>query len=478
LRRLQADQIGGVPVPEGEYVVRLTAVKQATSRRGHPLRIAVFEVGEGPHGGARIETPVWGHAETLVNAAAGAGGRFSISVYAHRVDGGREYRRVNVEAIRKVGTQGEGVSHQSVEALAVEHIETAAEDFTRCFRCAGSIGSRREIVDWQEQYAAMARCVGGWRAGEVVYLSTFTFTTAIDEHQSENDRKAEAEGKPRKGSLENFHGACFAPLLTFDTDCRDADGKPDPAGCHESAVALVAGLLELGVPPDLIWPFYSGSKGFHVQMPSMLAGAAPAVDFHRISKQFCSIVADQAGVVIDESLYKRLQPLRAPNSRHESSGLYKVRLTLDELIDLPFEEIRGLAEQPRPFDPPSCRCEPVPAVATLWQQSMQAARTATAFTARGTSGAGSDAKITRATWDYLLNGVEPGSRAESHFRAAANLADFGSIEQLVHALMKRPADRGGLPGEEAEAHVESALRRAAARQHPEHEPGRDEAQGN
>jgi hypothetical protein len=462
LQRLRADQHAGMPVPDGEYVARVVQTKQVQGRYGRPRNLAVFEVADGSHAGEKIETPVWGNAERQANLAVGGSTKFHVQVYTLSGDDDRERRRVNVEAIRPVGAPPAEFVDELSEVPNVGQVKAAAAEFTRGFRCVGSIGGRRKVLNWQKSYSDMARCEEGCRGGEVVYLSTFSFTTAIDEHQAKNDKEAEEAGKPKKGSLENYRGPCFAQLLTFDTDCRDADGKPDPAGCQHAAVSLVTTLLELGVPPELIGPFYSGSKGFHVQMPSMLAGAAPGLDFHLVAKEFCTLVADRAGVVIDESLYKKLQPLRAPNSRHHDTELYKVRLSLDELIDLPFDAIRKLAKQPRSFVPSSWQCEPVPAIVSLWQQAMRSVRDAANRPAlRSADGAVGDAKITRATWDYLINGAVPGTRAESHFKAAANLADFAGIEELVQALMKRPAGLCGLPAAEAEAHVESALRRAA-----------------
>jgi len=139
-----------------------------------------------------------------------------------------------------------------------------------------------------------------------------------------------------------------------------------------------------------------------------------------------------------------------------------VWLSLDELIELPFENLRNLATQPRAFEPLACVCEPVPKVVSFWQQASRVVRAARVPV--GSSSVGEAASsISGATWEYLINGAVPGSRAESHFKAAANLADFGSVDELVHALLRRPAALSGLPAREAESHVESALRRAAMR---------------
>jgi hypothetical protein len=461
LARLWSGRQQGVTVPEGNYVACVDVVKQVRSRYGRDRTIAVFEVSDGSHSGVKIETPVWGNAERLANAAAGTSKQFVIRVYTHRGDDGRDQRRVNVEAIRLCGAAGTEPAVLQQREPAASSVALAATDFTYCFRCINSIGARRDIVEWQRAFGEMARCDRGGHIGKVVYLSTFTFTAGIAEHQSANDAAAKARGEEQAGSLAGYSGPCFAPLLTFDTDCRDEHGNPDPAGCHASALSLIATLLELGVAPTLILPCFSGSKGFHIQFPSTAAGATPAPDFHLVAKEFCSLVADRAGVVIDESLYRVLQPFRAPNSRHEKTGLYKVALTADELVDLPFEDIRDLARQPRPFAPPSCQCEPVPEIVALWQQAEAAVRNKQPHAARLVDRGADEASISRATWDYLINGAVPGTRAESHFKAAANLADFGSLEELVHALMKRPASLDGWPDREAAAHVNSALRRAA-----------------
>lgn len=460
LARLRDEPTRGAAIPEGEHVVRLVATRKTRTRRGTPLTLCTFEVAEGPNAGGRIETPVWGHAEELVTGDVNRDMRFVVQVYMHQARDGRAYGRINVEAVRRCDELVVAMDPAPAPIPRMSDVIATAAEFTRCFRCVGSIGARRTIVDWLESYITAAVCPGGGLAGDVVFLSAFTYDAAIDDHQAANDRVARDRGEAPKGSLKDFDGACYAPLLTFDTDCRDEHGEPDPAGCQHAAVELVVALLELGVPPEAVTVFFSGSKGFHVTIPSMIAAALPSCDFHAVAKEFCTLVADRAGVVIDESLYRKLQPLRAPNSRHEKTGLYKVRLTLDELIDLPFEMIRCLARQPRAFEPTTGVCEPVPELASLWQQGKAAAR---ADVARriGAAGVGDDpAGISRTTWDYLFHGARPGSRAESHFKAAANLADFGSLDELVHALLRRPAALSGLPVGEAEAHVDSALRRA------------------
>jgi hypothetical protein len=466
LARLKAGGGRGIGVPNGDYVTRVVSVMPATNRFGRSWKLATFEIIEGEHTGIQLRTPVWGNAERLVANTQGAAGRFTLSVYTPRDADGGEYSRVNVEAIRlQTPVTVGGAISAPIMCSGIEADAAALDAFELGFCCTGSIRAPRNIVVWRDNFSAMAGCAPEMPIGQVVFLSTFVFTTALEEHQKANNRQDETKGLRPRCSLEYFSGPCYAPLLTFDTDCRDADGVPDPASCLQAAQGLLARLYELDVAPEHVLAFFSGSKGFHVAIPSSLSGARPGADFHLVTKEFCRMIADQAGISIDESVYRKLQPLRAPNSRHEKSGLFKIRLTPEELVTLPFEQIHAMARQPRPFEAPEVACDPVPQLVALWRQAEHTVRSV-AIAPAGVLRADDDtARISRATWDYLLNAVPVGERAVAHFKAACNLADFGSIDELIHALMRRPAELSGLPNREAEAHVDSALKRAATQRH-------------
>lgn len=470
LERFRSASLGtsGIAVSVGEHVGRLVGVKPARDRHGRPLTIASFEIIGGQQAGAIVTTPVWGHAERLVTATPVLGDRrFVLAVYAHDDGTGREQRRVNIEAIRLLDDQPNLVeASRAIDQPARDAACGHASEFTECFVCVGGAKGRRRIANWESTFAAMARNDDHRYSGQIVFLSTFTFTAALAEHQAANDSADKARGEKPRGSLEGYAGPCFAPLLTFDIDCRDANGAPDPASCQQAAVRLVDALVALGITPEAIGVYFSGSKGFHITIPSALAGATPRPDFHLVAKAFCLLVAELAGVSIDESLYVVLQPLRAPNSRHGTSGLYKIWLSPAEVASLPFEHILDMARQPRVFEPPECECEPASRVVALWRQAIEVAQHVPAAVATKRRDENGSARISHGTWDYLLNGAPVGQRAESHFKAASNLADFDSVDELVHALMARPAALSGLPAGEAEGHVASALRRAALRTPP------------
>jgi hypothetical protein len=69
-----------------------------------------------------------------------------------------------------------------------------------------------------------------------------------------------------------------------------------------------------------------------------------------------------------------------------------------------------------------------------------------------------NARLFRSTWDFLVNGAPEGSRATELYKAAANLLDFESVEDLVRALLQRPVDLSGLSPREADGHIDGAVR--------------------
>jgi len=165
-----------------------------------------------------------------------------------------------------------------------------------------------------------------------------------------------------------------------------------------------------------------------------------------------------AGVTIDPSLYRTLQPLRCPNSRNEKSGLFKVWLSVDELKSLPMGAIEALARSPRPFTLPPLDLEPLPQLVESWrlaEQQVQAAKLERTVRSKGDG----NARLFRSTWDFLVNGAVEGSRATELYKAATNLMDFESVEALARALLQRPAELSGLSPREADGHIDGAVRR-------------------
>jgi hypothetical protein len=307
--------------------------------------------------------------------------------------------------------------------------------FTAGFWCQGKRGARR-LVRWAACMAAFANAADGLPLHDECFVSAFTFDGSLRAHLDAH-----------RGSEEGFAGPTFVPLLWFDVDAAELDDA------LLSARRLANYLLfqSHGLGDDDVLAFFSGMKGVHLGLPMLDGAAPPGPTFHKSCAAFAARVARGVGAGIDGSVYTATRLLRAPNTRHATSGLFKVRLTHEELMHLDGAGIRKLAGAPRPFDWPAA--PPAGArwsgLADTWRASEADAATAAAAQAdRVTSGA--EHHVTRETLDVLsgglaallavpdaVRGADPvhQSRHRRLVRAAANLAECGVPPATVHQLL-------------------------------------------
>lgn len=483
-------------LPRGTYVGVVAEAHPQTDLWSRPVTRAVLEVREGTYAGRQISADVRGTTAKILIQASETGRHVRFDVFVRHHDNGRRFSQVNRETIRwtddragdatnsfvaesipglpapvramlsagSVSQTGEAghaatVSSHAATAVcgtpsmpAVHDISSAAMAYQHGFTCIGAKNAARRIISWMKHYESMAACTDASVHGRPVFLSLHAFT---------DDLITYVRNHEKPGSMAGYQGSTYSPLLVIDIDRKDEAGNAKPADSLQDACRLLVVLLELGIPDDCITVSFSGSKGFHLDFPSMLAGAMPARNFPEIQKSFCSMIAAEAGVEIDTSLYNTLHSLRAPNSRHEESGLFKVSMTTEEFLRLSLEEIKSLAATPRPFAPPDFVREPIPALWELWRHAEQAARTKVRHGERDAGGTAVDARIWQSTWQFLIGGAPDGERAMATFKAAANLAHFESVADLTRALLSRGVSLCGLPPTEAAGHIESALHRAA-----------------
>ena len=216
------------------------------------------------------------------------------------------------------------------------------------------------------------------------------------------------------------------------------------------------------VPPPFSPPatdravlFFSGSKGFHVGLPTALWNPSPSADFHRTARRFAERLAELASVTIDAGVYDKVRAFRAPNSRHAKTGLHKRRLTFDELLG-PLAAIVELAATPAPFDVPNV-AGTSEAAAADWQAAADlVARESEAKAARRAAGNGSGA-LNKATLAFIRDGAGTGDRHRLLFSAAANLAEFHCPLPLAVALLEESALDSGLPPKDVRRAIECGL---------------------
>jgi len=308
------------------------------------------------------------------------------------------------------------------------------------FRILGPIWERRRLVDADAAFLAYAACDPRADVGQEAYLSAFCFG---------GDFRQLLEST---GSTKGFTGSCWAPWLWFDID-RDV---PDVALADARRLTTFILARYASLDDDDLLLFYSGSKGFHVGVPTLLWEPAPSMIFHCVSRQFAERIGEQAGVTIDIGVYDRVRAFRAPNSRHPKTGRHKRRLPLDVLLGMSLDGILHLAEKPDPFDMPAPLGKD-PQAAADWLDAEQWVRGREEVKAQRHAGVNGTPTLNRLTLDFIRDGAATGDRHRLLFSAAANLAEFGCPPTLAHALLTEAALDTGLPPADVCRQIECGL---------------------
>jgi hypothetical protein len=204
--------------------------------------------------------------------------------------------------------------------------------------------------------------------------------------------------------------------------------------------------------------FYSGSKGFHLALPTSLWQPKPAATFHKVARRFAERLAELAGVTIDTGVYDKVRLFRAPNSRHPKTGLHKRQLPLDVLMGMSLDGIKELAAEPAPFDPPEPAATNDQAIADWHTAETEVERQREVKAARRAERNGSPT-LNRSTLDLIRDGdaLATGDRHRMLFSAAANLGEFGCPPLLAQALLMEAGLDSGLPPKEVFRQVECGL---------------------
>ena len=171
-----------------------------------------------------------------------------------------------------------------------------------------------------------------------------------------NDTKAKNKWRRRFDKTDIFYSICiysssddlsdFISPIFFDIDCSE-----NLPATRESTLILCEMLRDrLSIPSDCIEIFFSGYKGFHVIVPTVVFGAFSSPYALTLNKLMAEKAEDAGARFIDKGIYTPRRILRFPNSKNSKSGLDKISLAHEELRDMDTNAILKLAENPRPDD--------------------------------------------------------------------------------------------------------------------------------
>lgn len=116
----------------------------------------------------------------------------------------------------------------------------------------------------------------------------------------------------------------------------DFDDGQDIENARRDAIVACGRLIEKGIPEDQIRIFFSGNKGFNVEV---------IFDQEFTRQEFVNMVFGIAGDLrtFDHKINNESRIIRAPLTKHPKSGLYKIPLALSELAGWDMEAISSEA---------------------------------------------------------------------------------------------------------------------------------------
>ncbi len=295
------------------------------------------------------------------------------------------------------------------------------------FRVAGGPHEPRRLVTWRKAWAA--HCAGDAAPGEA-YLSAWCYGPDLLAHLKQT------------GGVAGYAGPCWADWIPLDLDGAGADPVADALG---RTCALLVWLESQGARLDALSCWFSGGKGFHVLLPNTGLATGPGPNFRAAARAFVDRIGRESGSAPDLAIYDAVRILRAPNTRHPKTGLFKVPIPADDLMRISADGVRRLAAEPRPGDVPEPGLWCDWTLGGLWGTVEAAADTARTA---APADPGARVDLNRATLDFIREGAPPGEREQRLFQAAANLGEFGADERLAAALLLPAAlDCGLAPGE-------------------------------
>jgi len=171
-----------------------------------------------------------------------------------------------------------------------------------------------------------------------------------------DDSEAINKWRCRFNNTDIFYSICIysSPANSVDFLCPkffDIDCAENLPVTRESALILCEMIMsKIGVPPNCIEIYFSGNKGFHVIVPTVVFGAFSTPYALLLNRKMAEKAEEAGARFIDKGIYTSRRLFRYPNSKNSKSGLYKIPLPYEELRDMDINGILKLAENPRPED--------------------------------------------------------------------------------------------------------------------------------
>jgi len=161
-----------------------------------------------------------------------------------------------------------------------------------------------------------------------------------------------------KKSPSGFRGESYSHIVPIDIDNSSTDNLCTTLKHLEDMCGL-----------DDIDVFYSGKKGYHIEIPSGFFGIEPS---ENLPERFKHMIKE-LNIGADLSLYKANQLYRMNNTLNVSGGCYKTKLDTGDILDgMELEDIKAKTKSPllESFDMNKTQnCDLIPVLQNLWEST-------------------------------------------------------------------------------------------------------------
>ncbi|SDI15009.1 Primase C terminal 1 (PriCT-1) [Alteribacillus persepolensis] len=158
------------------------------------------------------------------------------------------------------------------------------------------------------------------------YMTFFRYNEEIVDHFQE------------KQTVKGYQGNAYADWLPIDIDSDDLYEAQD------YVQLFIQNLEEYDIDPNCCRFYFSGSKGFHIMIPSGVFGATPDPLIHKRFRKIAEVLTK--GIKTDMSIYNKTRIFRLPNTINGKSGLYKIELYPFQISNSDIQTILEQAKQP------------------------------------------------------------------------------------------------------------------------------------
>jgi len=232
-------------------------------------------------------------------------------------------------------------------------------------------------------------------------------------------------------SVKGYSGMAYADWFPIDFDDKD-----NPANAAQAARNFVARVsLELDVDTKQIPMFFSGAKGFHVYIPARMIGIAPSRNIAQVFKKFAELLLGAWEIKYDTCIYDIVRIFRITNTVNSKTGLHKIPITFEELIDAEknMQAIYDLAKTQRT----SITIAPAvfnPALAAIYKDATESVNSRPKL-----NGEALDTdelpKSGKLCYVNMLKGVGEGQRDEIAYRLACHMRKQGFAEDITLSML-------------------------------------------